>query len=127
PFRLSGRYDLRHERRRKSRPIRNQNMVSASTPRTTKMFAAGLKPIPYKTTAATMREAVIRCFIKRVLLAGEQAVTGFTGYLINLSTLGMLREASTQIENAAQCGDALEQFNQVRRDRRTEAVPLDGG
>lgn len=49
-----------------------------------------------------------------VLTVCEQTITSFTDYLINLSTLGMLREASTQVENVTECTNALERFNEVR-------------
>lgn len=43
----------------------------------------------------------------------EDSFASFLDYVINLSTFGMLREASAQLHNAGACAAALETFKDV--------------
>lgn len=48
-----------------------------------------------------------------VLKICENTFVSLTDYLVNLSTLGMLREASAQLENVGACRDAMTRFNEI--------------
>jgi len=50
-----------------------------------------------------------------VLIVCQETIARFMDYVVNLSTLGMLREASTQLEHVNQCSDALSRLNEAAR------------
>ena len=54
-----------------------------------------------------------------VLTICQETITSFMDYIVNLSTIGMLREANDQMENVNQCSDALARFNEAAKAART--------
>jgi hypothetical protein len=48
-----------------------------------------------------------------VLTVCQSTLTTLADYVVNLSTLGMLREAGAQLENLGACTDAFARFNEA--------------
>lgn len=55
-----------------------------------------------------------------VLTVCEETIASFMNYVVNSSTLGMLREASTQIDNVSQCTDALARLREAAETARSQ-------
>jgi hypothetical protein len=52
-----------------------------------------------------------------VITVCQTTLTSIANYVINTSTLGMIREASTQFDNVTACANALSEFDTLASQR----------